>query len=347
MTITRLSTRKLVFMALFLLPVTLIAQQQQPLLMPPFLKPGDRIAIISPCSQPEEKTVLEGCAILQQWGYEPVVAPHALSNYHGFAGTTEERVADLRWALRDTTIHAIMCSRGGDGAPHLLPYIDAADYRQHPKWLIGFSDITALHSASVNAGVMSIHGSMCHAIAAQQGVDSVSITLRNMLQGVLPSYQIAPHDLNQMGTAEGILVGGNLSVLCGLAASPYDCLSSDRSDLVLFIEDTKEDMTKVDRMLHQLMLRGVLQRLKGIIVGHFTKYKHPENDFDDMNAMLHEYLQHLSIPVCYGFPVGHQRPNLPLIEGCRVRFSVTEHGTTLVFLKDTSTITDAGRAADR
>lgn len=345
MTIMHCPTRLLILSALLLLPLALTAQNQ-PLLMPRFLNPGDRIAIISPCSQPEEKTIVEGCDILRQWGYEPVVAPHALNNYHGFAGTTEERVADLLWALRDTTFRAIMCSRGGDGAPHLLPYIDAAEYRQHPKWLIGFSDITALHSASVSAGVMSIHGSMCHAIAAQQGVDSVSVTLRNLLQGVLPFYQIAPHELNQTGSAEGILVGGNLSVLCGLAASPYDCLSLDREDLILFIEDAKEEMTKVDRMLHQLMLRGILQRLKGIIVGHFTKYKHPENDFDDMNVMLHEYLQHLPIPVCYGFPVGHQRPNMPLIEGCRVRLSVTAHGTTLEFLKDT-TLTDAGHAAGR
>lgn len=327
---------------LLMLPLTLMAQQRH-IVMPRFLKPGDRIAIVSPCSQPEEKTVLEGCDILRQWGYEPVVAPHALSYYHGFAGTTDERVSDLLWALRDTTIQAIMCSRGGDGAVHLLPHIPAAEYRRHPKWLIGFSDVTALHSASASAGVMSIHGSMCHAIAAQQGTDSVSVTLRRLLQGELPSYQLPPHELNQMGTAEGILVGGNLSVLCGLAASPYDCLSLHRNDLILFIEDANEEMTKIDRLLHQLMVRGVLRRVRGIIVGHFTKYQHPANDFDDMNAMLHEYLQHLSIPVCYGFPVGHQRPNVPLIEGCRVRLNVTPTATTLEFRN----FTGAGRGASR
>ena len=180
---------------------------------------------------------------------------------------------------------------------------------------------------------MSIHGSMCHAIAAQHGIDSVSVTLHRLLQGELPSYQLPPHELNQMGTAEGILVGGNLSVLCGLAASPYDCLSLHRNDLILFIEDANEEMTKIDRLLHQLMVRGVLRRVRGIIVGHFTKYQHPANDFDDMNAMLHEYLQHLSIPVCYGFPVGHQRPNVPLIEGCRARLTVTPTATTLEFRK--------------
>ena len=307
------------------------ADAQEPLVMPPFLKAGDRVAIISPSSTPEAKTVENGCAILRQWGYEPVVSPHALNDYHGFAGTVDERCEDLLWALRDTTIHAIMCSRGGDGAVQLLPHIALSEYRQHPKWLIGFSDVTALHSTLVQAGVMSIHGSMCHAIAAQEGTDTVSVILRQLLQGQLPRYDVEPHELNQYGTAEGILVGGNFSVLCGLAGSPYDCLNRADEGLILFIEDTDEQMTKVDRMLHLLEVRGILNRLKGIIVGHFTKYKHPENGFDDMYHMLHEYLQHYPFPVSYGFPTGHQRPNFPLIEGCRVRLSVDSEGSHLEF----------------
>ena len=308
------------------------AKAQRPLLMPPFLKTGDRVAVISPSSSPEAKTVENGCAILRHWGYEPVVGPHALNNYHGFAGTAEERREDLLWALRDTTIHAIMCSRGGDGAVQLLPQVALSEFRQHPKWLIGFSDITALHSASMQAGVMSIHGSMCHAIAAQGGTDTVSVTLRQLLEGQLPCYDVLPHELNQHGTAEGILVGGNFSVLCGLAGSLYDCLNRADEGLILFIEDTDEQMTKVDRMLHLLEVRGILGQLKGILVGHFTKYKHPENDFEDMYHMLHEYLQHYPIPVCYGFPVGHQRPNFPLVEGCRVRLAVGPDGSRLEYL---------------
>lgn len=307
-------------------------QAQHTPVMPRPLQRGDRIAVISPSSVPTEKTVSAGCDILRQWGYEPVVGPNALNEYHGFAGTADERAADLRWALTDSTISAIMCTRGGDGAVQLLTRIAAADFRRQPKWLIGFSDITALHSAMVQAGVMSIHGSMLHAISAQDGTDSVSVMLHNMLEGRLPTYYVDHNDLDQNGSAEGLLVGGNFSVLCGLAGSPYDCLSR-QDPLILFIEDTDEEMTKVDRMLHHLEVRGVLQRLKGIIVGHFTGYKRPKNDFDDMNAMLHSYLQELNIPVCYGFPTGHKRPNLPLIEGCRVRFVVSGTGTSLTFLR--------------
>ena len=325
----RTSSTLILLLMMALCSVSSLAQRTP--VMPRPLQKGDRIAVVSPSSSPSAKTVSEGCDILRQWGYVPVVGTHALNEYHGFAGTADERAADLRWALTDSTISAIMCTRGGDGAVQLLTRISPADFCRQPKWLIGFSDITALHSAMVQAGVMSIHGSMLHAISAQDGTDSVSVMLRNIMEGKLPAYHVAHHDLDQTGSAEGLLVGGNFSVLCGLAGSPYDCLAS-REPLILFIEDTDEEMTKVDRMLHNLEVRGVLHRLKGIIVGHFTGYKHPKNDFDDMNAMLHSYLRHLHIPVCYGFPVGHKRPNLPLIEGCRVRLTVSEAGTSLLFL---------------
>ena len=326
-----MKTRKSILIIVMLAFSLLGIQAQHTPVMPRPLKKGDRIAVISPSSSPTEKTVKEGCEILRQWGYVPVVGPHAMNEYHGFAGTADERAADLRWALTDSTISAIMCTRGGDGAVQLLTRISPSDFRRQPKWLIGFSDITALHSAMVQAGVMSIHGSMLHAISSQNGTDSVSVMLHNILEGTLPTYYLEHNALDQPGCAEGLLVGGNFSVLSGLAGSPYDCLMRPEP-LILFIEDTDEEMTKVDRMLHHLEVRGVLHRLKGIIVGHFTGYKHPKNDFDDMYQMLHVYLRDLDIPVCYAFPTGHKRPNLPMIEGCRVRLTVSANGTSLQFL---------------
>ena len=133
---------------------------QRPMVMPPALKAGDTIAVLSPSSTPNAETVEKGCDALREWGYVPVIGPHALSRYHGFAGTADERTADLLWALRDSTIRAIMCTRGGDGAVQLLSRIPLSELARHPKWLIGFSDVTALHSAMVQAGVQSIHGSM-------------------------------------------------------------------------------------------------------------------------------------------------------------------------------------------
>lgn len=310
-------------------------EAQERLVMPAALNVGDTIAIVSPSSQPDSMTVVKGCDVLREWGYVPVVGANALRNFHGFAGTANERAADLLWALRNPSVKAILCSRGGDGAVQVLQRIPLKEFREHPKWIMGFSDATALHSAEVSAGVMSIHSTMCDGLASRGARDSVNIMLHRLLQGQLPSYQVAAHPLNQQGEATGMLVGGNLSVLCGLAGSEYDFLNRVDEGLVLFIEDTGESMSKVDRMLHQLEIRGVLAKLKGIIVGHFSKYKSPENGFADMYDMLHEYLQHYDIPVCYDFPVGHHSGfNPPMVEGCQVQLKVEERQTKLQFINN-------------
>lgn len=328
----RKQVTRLLFSAL-LTTATLYVEAQQRSVMPTPLKTGDTIAVISPSSVPDSATVAKGCATLRSWGYVPVVGAHALSSYHGFAGTADERAADLLWALRNPSVKAIICSRGGDGAVQVLQRIPLKEFRNHPKWIMGFSDVTALHSAEVAAGVMSVHCSMCDGITMRGERDSVNMILRKLLQGELPTYQAPAHPLNQQGEATGILVGGNFSVFCGLAGSEYDFLNRADEGLILFIEDTDESMTKVDRMLHQLEIRGVLSKLKGIIVGHFSKYKSPENGFADMYEMLHEYLQHYQIPVCYDFPVGHHSgKNYPMVEGCKVNLKVGQDGTLIQFV---------------
>ena len=328
----RKQVTRLLFSAL-LTTASLCVEAQQRSVMPTPLKTGDTIAVISPSSVPDSATVAKGCATLRSWGYVPVVGAHALSSYHGFAGTADERATDLLWALRNPSIKAIICSRGGDGAVQVLQRIPLNEFRNHPKWIMGFSDVTALHSAEVAAGVMSIHSSMCDGIAMRGERDSVNMILRKLLQGELPTYQAPAHPLNQQGEATGILVGGNFSVFCGLAGSEYDFLNRADEGLILFIEDTDESMTKVDRMLHQLEIRSVLSKLNGIIVGHFSKYKSPENGFADMYEMLHEYLQHYHIPVCYDFPVGHHSgKNYPMVEGCKVNLKVGQDGTLIQFV---------------
>ena len=328
----RKQVTRLLFSAL-LTTVSLCVEAQQRSVMPTPLKTGDTIAVISPSSVPDSATVAKGCATLRSWGYVPVVGAHALSSYHDFAGTADERATDLLWALRNPSIKAIICSRGGDGAVQVLQRIPLKEFRNHPKWIMGFSDVTALHSAEVAAGVMSVHCSMCDGIAMRGERDSVNMILRKLLQGELPTYQAPAHPLNQQGEATGILVGGNFSVFCGLAGSEYDFLNRADEGLILFIEDTDESMTKVDRMLHQLEIRGVLSKLNGIIVGHFSKYKSPENGFADMYEMLHEYLQHYQIPVCYDFPVGHHSgKNYPMVEGCKVNLKVGQDGTLIQFV---------------
>lgn len=299
-------------------------------MMAQFLHEGDTIAIISPSSATDTATINGGIRTLERWGFHTVVGRNALRDYHGFAGTIEERKADLLWALRNPQVKAIMCSRGGDGAVHLLCELPLGVFRKYPKLLIGFSDITALLSAEACVGNIGIHGSMCHAINTYEGNDTVSQALRRMMTGDLPEYHVAPHPLNHSGKAEGILVGGNMSVLHGLAGSEYDPLRLP--NIILFVEDTGEGMTKVDRMLHNIEVRGLMSHVKGIIIGQFTNYKKVPNIFPDMNYMFHEYLRRYGIPVCYNFPVGHAHlRNFPMLVGSRATLEVSGEGVTLTF----------------
>ena len=280
-----------------------------------FLHEGYTIAIISPSSATDTTTINGGIRTLESWGYHCVIGKNALNDYHGFAGTIDERLADLLWALKEPSIKAIMCSRGGDGAAHLLTRLSLDTLRQYL-------------CAEARAGVKGIHGSMCHALKTYEGNDTVSQCLRRMLQGDLPEYRVAPHPLNVEGRAEGIVVGGNMSVYNDLAGSDFDPLLLP--GIILFMEDTGEGMSKVDRMLHNMEMRGLLPNVRGIIVGQFSKYKHPENGFDDMYSILHEYLRHYNIPVCYDFPVGHAHlRNFPLLTGAKATLEVTSEGATL------------------
>ena len=293
-----------------------------------WLHQGDTIAIISPSSATDTTTINGGIRTLEKWGYHCVIGPNALNDYHGFAGTIDERLSDLLWALKEPSIKVIMCSRGGDGAAHLLSRLSPDTLRQYPKMIIGFSDITALLCAEARVGVKGIHGSMCWALKTYEGNDTISQTLCRMLQGKLPEYRVPPHPLNIKGRAEGIVVGGNLSVYNDLAGSDFDPLLLE--DIILFMEDTGEGMSKVDRMLHNMEMRGLISHVRGIIVGQFNKYKHPENGFDDMYAMLHEYMKHYQIPVCFDFPVGHAHlRNFPLLVGAKAILEVTTVGTLL------------------
>ena len=303
--------------------------------MPAALKPGDKIAIISPASKPGDTNPELAAATLRAWGFIPVIGPHTLSNYHSYAGTIEERCADLRWALEDPEIKAIVCTRGGYGSSMLLDPMTHKDFKRHPKWIVGYSDITALHSAMVCSGVMSLHANMGGALGSRGATDSVNLLLRDVLLGKLPAYQIPAHPSNKMGTARGIVIGGNMAVFTNIGGSrDWDFLDRDNikgKDIILFFEDVSESMPRVNSMLQQLRLKGVLDHVKGIIVGRFTEYE-PRDGYTDMNEMLSETLNKYNIPVCYDFPASHDEDwNFPMIEGCPATLKVAPDGVSLTF----------------
>lgn len=298
------------------------------LIIPPPLKQGDTIALISPSSQVKPEYVEKASTRLQSWGYSTICGKHAYGSHGNFAGTEEERLHDLKQALSSPAIKAILCTRGGYGAVHLLSSIRPQEIRNNAKWLIGFSDISALHAAWLHAGVASLHAPMCKHLAEEAQDQTSTNYLRLILAGDRPSYRIASHPLNRCGTAQARIMGGNMAVLCGLIRTPYDLF---QEGTILFIEDIGERTYKIERMLYNLELCGILPHLAGLIVGQFTGYKEDPGMCMTLYECIARRVARYDYPVCFGFPTGHVSENHPIIEGANVTLSVTENGTTLQF----------------
>lgn len=294
---------------------------------PLFLMPGDKVAVVSPASIINPDYVKGAVDMLERWSLGVAVEPHCLGCAGAYSGSVDERLDDFRKALYDPQVKAILCSRGGYGAVHLLDGL-ADDIVRNPKWIIGFSDISALHALCVNRGLMSLHASMCKHLTEEPTGDRCTQYLRQILFGDIPQYREAPHPMNRCGEARGMLVGGNMAVLCGLIGTPYDIF---RPGSVLFIEDIGEAPYKIERMLYQLKLAGRLASLSGLIVGRFTEYTENEGLGGTLYELIWHMVEEYDYPVCFDFPVGHVADNLPLIEGAEVNFSVSKQSVDLSF----------------
>lgn len=317
----------LLFAAMALMPYIAIAEEH--MVMPQFLQPGDTIAIISPASIPKQEDVMGACEVLKEWGYVPVLGGHVLTEHGSFAGTIEQRLTDLHWAFVSPNVKAIMCSRGGYGSIQVLLEMRNGFFADYPKWLIGYSDISAIHAAMTTEGVMSIHGNMCAPLCTEQGNDARSVALRKLLSGELPSYKIESDTLNKVGSATGKLIGGNMAVLMDLACSRIDVLMNE-DDYILFVEDVDESLQSLNRMIYRMKAAGIFDRIKGLIVGRFANA--PANkDFNHINEVFHSVIKDYDFPVCYNFPTGHVEENYPLIEGATVTLNVDADFSTLEF----------------
>lgn len=304
------------------------------LIYPPRLREGDRVIILSPSSK-IDKAFLRGAARrLKSWGLEPVLAPHAGSSHGTYAGTMAQRLRDLQEALDDPQARAILCSRGGYGAVHLVDKLDFTRFRQQPKWLIGFSDITALHNVFQHEGFASLHAPMARHLTVEPDDDPAMLALRDFLFGHYPEgrqdFGVAceAHRLNHRGTARGILRGGNLSVFYGLRGTPWDIPAEGT---LLFLEDVGERPHAVERMMYNLKLGGVLERLCGLIIGQFTEYEENRSLGKPLYEALADVLKPYGIPVCFGFPVGHVTRNMPLPCGAEAVLEVGKKEVTLSF----------------
>jgi len=298
---------------------------------PEYLEAGDKVALISPSYFTPMENVEKTADVLRGWGLEPVIGPNVGKVVDGrYAGTVAERVSDIRWALEDPSIKAIICNRGGYGTIQLIDQISLAEIAAHPKWIVGFSDITTLHGLWSRAGVMSIHGTMSSFLAAG-GKDQTSTLMRDILLGKVPKYEVPAHPQNIIGKASGILVGGNICTFAPNLGTQADATLG--KDIVLFIEEVEESMHNIDRQFNILAMNGVLDRCKGVILGEFTDCG-TEFTFGSCEEMLRQYLVKYDIPVLCGFPAGHGDVNLPMIMGAPVTIDVRSDGATLQFNVD-------------
>lgn len=290
------------------------------MIIPEYLKKNDNIGIVAPARQVSIKDVEECKKYAEQRGYNVIYGNNLFGKNNQFSGTDEERAADLQFFLDNPDIKAIICARGGYGTVRLLPYLNFNKFIAKPKWIVGFSDITVLHSVMSKINISSIHAPMCLNYS-DENFDKGSIEKTfDLLEGKSFEYSFPSNVLNKQGISRGVLVGGNLSVLYSLRATDYDL---DTSDKILFFEDIDEYLYHIDRMIMNLRIGGFFNRIRGLIVGEMKDMKDNTIQFGkNAYEIIAEHVNDYEIPVCYGLPAGHGNVNYPLILGQEVELRV-------------------------
>jgi muramoyltetrapeptide carboxypeptidase len=287
---------------------------------PPFIDKSDQICIISPSGAIAAEYIDGASKLLESWGYVCLQGKNAKNTFGRFAGTKEERITDLQTALDNPNIKAILCSRGGYGLSQIIDSIDFRGFIEHPKWLIGFSDITILHNAITNLGFASMHGLMAKQLTELPEKSEEIELWRKILRGDLPRYKTKMHPLNREGKATGKLIGGNLSVLAALRGSSYD-LNYKKN--ILFIEDIGEEPYHIDRMIQNLRLGNVLEQISGLVVGQFSDCNEDPLMKQNILESIYDAVKEYDFPLGFNFPAGHIDNNHPLILGANVNLNVT------------------------
>jgi muramoyltetrapeptide carboxypeptidase len=301
---------------------------------PPFLKAGDTIAITCPAGFITMEEVQPAIRTMESWGFTVRLGNTVGRRYFSFGGTDEERAHDLQILLDDSSVKAIMCARGGYGVTRILDRLSLTRLKERPKWIIGFSDITALHVHLARVAPMaSIHSKMCNSFpadrdAAEPVVQDSILSIRQTLTGTKMRYSCTPDELNRTGVGQGILVGGNLSMLNHLMGTPSEINTYGR---ILFLEETGEYPYSIDRMFVNLRRAGKLSNLAGLIIGGF-KMK-PDDPGEEFGRTLYDIVREKTAPykypVCFNFPAGHQKHNVALKCGARHVLTVRKDAVEL------------------
>ena len=293
------------------------------------LLPGDKIAIIATARKitvPELETAIQ---YFKSWGLEVVTGKTIGASYNQFAGDDALRLQDLQEMLDNPNIKAIVCARGGYGTTRFIDQVDFSSFKKNPKWLVGFSDVTALHSHIHNLNLESVHGIM-PVLFPRQGTEDSIESLRRILFGEDIYYTAPAHAFNRSGMGQGQLVGGNLSMLHTLTGTRSDI---DTSGKILFLEDLDEYLYHIDRMLVHLDRSGKLANLAGLLVGDMSDMHDNAIPFGKTAyEIINEHTGKYNYPVSYGFPVGHEPLNLALVCGREAVLEVNSEGSNLRYV---------------
>ena len=294
------------------------------MITPPYLKKGDKIGIVACARKIAREEIQPAVDILNNWGLEVVLSKNLFHIDNQYSGTDDERADDLQIMLDDPSVKAVISARGGYGTMRIIDKIDFTKFKQNLKWVIGYSDITVLHSHIHNFGIETLHATM--PINFIKNTEAIE-TLRKALFGESLDYKIEQHLLNRKGAAEGELIGGNLSLLYALTGSVSDI---DTTGKILFIEDLDEYLYHIDRMMMNLKRSGKLKGLVGLVVGGMTDMKDNTISFGKTaEEIILDVVKEYNYPVCFNFPAGHVDRNLTLIFGRKVRLEVSDNNYSL------------------
>ncbi len=292
--------------------------------LPPYLKKGDTVMIVAPAGYVSDRNhyIERGDSLMRAWGLVPVHGKHLFDKHYQFAGTDSVRLADLQAALDAPNVKAIWAARGGYGSIRIINKVDWTAFRRHPKWVIGFSDITVILNRLLFEGYASVHGIMPISLAhPRKERESALITLKNVLFGKKLRFSIPSDSLNKTGSGEGIIVGGNLSMLVSMLGSDMQ-LNTDGK--ILFLEDVHEKPYSYDRMLYALANAGYFDHLQALIVGDMSTKKGDEPFGETVKQMILKHTRGKNYPVVFGFPAGHVVKNYAVVIGKYAKVKVTK-----------------------
>ncbi len=290
------------------------------MITPEALKSGDKIGIVSTARKISREELQPAISILQDWGFKVVTGKNLFKRHHQYAGTDEERLADLQNYIDDPSVKAIICARGGYGTIRIVDHLNTESLKRNPKWIIGYSDVTVLLNRLYNEGLESLHATM--PINFDTNSASALQSLRSVITGKPVSYEINSHSLNVKGSSKGLLTGGNLSVLYSQLGSTT---SMNTKGCVLFLEDLDEYLYHIDRMIQNLKRNAYFDNIKGLIVGGMTDMNDNDIPFGKTaEEIIWEAVEGFNFPVSFGFPAGHISNNCSLIFGREVTFEVAD-----------------------